>query len=488
MEKPLLDVLGLDINSLSLQDSSSGRDVPLSSYMSHLSSLTLSSLESTERPALAQSSHSVLLALQALATRSYRSLIESQGYLSSLNTQLALLATNSRALHDAVLAVDEDVQRFSRSYSKNNSNELLQRRSNALLLARNADRLSDILELPSLVSTAISATGTSGTTGTMVSGSSASGSAGYSSALDLHAHVKRLHHLYSNSSLVSSVASQTEEAMQRMTVNIVTSLRSPNLKLAGAMRMIGWLRRVAPDLEDKTRGRIIRPGEGGLGAVLLVCRLANLTTLLGALEPLRELADHESAARVSKGKSSRASSQTNESPWSSGQHTERYLKRYIEIFREQSFAIISMYRNIFPGFTPDERPDTAKREVPSESRTQDLGPLNPIPPPLSTFPLHLVQLLTDTLHYYLPNIRDGAARESLLTQVLYCARSLGRLGGDFSPLLASLGSTARGGGGQGQGDDDDLASWVEVVKKHRDLAGRLDQLASGLGSSGSVKG
>ena len=487
MEKYLLDLLGLDLNSPLLQESWSSRDAPFSSYISHLSGLTLSSLESTERQALAQSSHSVFLALQALATRSYRSLIESQGCLSSLDTQLELLTTSSKALHDAVPAVDEDVQRFSRAYGKNHSNGLLQRRSNALLLTRNADRLSDILELPSLVSTAVSSsTGTSGTTGTMVSGSSASSSAGYSSALDLHVHVKRLHHLYSNSSLVSSVASQTEEAMQRMTVNIITSLKSPNLKLAGAMRMIGWLRRVAPDLEDKNHGRTIRPGEGGLGAVLLVCRLANLTTLLGALEPLRELADHESATRVSKGSSSRAGAQTDESPWSSGQHTERYLKRYIEIFREQSFAIISMYRNIFPGSAPDERPDTAKREAPSESRTPDLGPLHPIPSPLSTFPLHLVQLLTDTLRCYLPNVRDGAARESLLTQVLYCARSLGRLGGDFSPLLASLGSIAKGGQEQ-EGDGDDLAPWVEVVKKHRDLAGRLDQLASGLGSSGSVK-
>jgi hypothetical protein len=30
-----------------------------------------------------------------------------------------------------------------------------------------------------------------------------------------------------------------------------------------------------------------------------------------------------------------------------GQQTDRYLKRYIEIFREQSFAIVSLYKNIF---------------------------------------------------------------------------------------------------------------------------------------------
>ena len=77
-------------------------------------------------------------------------------------------------------------------------------------------------------------------------------------------------------------------------------------------------------------------------------------------------------------------------------------------------------------------------------------------------------------------MRDKSSRESLLTQVLYCAGSLRRLGGDFSFLIAEL-----------EGDDGDEsdeeeegegsgAEWVEVMRKHRVLAGKLESLASGV--------
>jgi len=185
--------------------------------------------------------------------------------------------------------------------------------------------------------------------------------------------------------------------------------------------------------------------------------------MLDALEPLRELADQESEqirVTIPKQKDSNGA-------WASGQQTERYLKRYIEIFREQSFAIISMYKSIFPS----EEQVKGLSDGPKTA-----GFLLPMPSALSTFPLHLIELLSETLRLYLPNVRDKGSRESLLTQVLYCAGSLGRLGGDFSMVLASLVDT----------DEDGGEEWAEVIKKHRVLAGRLELLASGVGAhSGS---
>lgn len=70
-----------------------------------------------------------------------------------------------------------------------------------------------------------------------------------------------------------------------------------------------------------------------------------------------------------------------------------------------------------------------------------------------------------TLRRYLPNVKDQPTRDSLLTQVLYCAGSLGRLGGDFGILLASMDA-----GQQAE------AEWVEVVKRHRHMAGRLESI------------
>ena len=203
-----------------------------------------------------------------------------------------------------------------------------------------------------------------------------------------------------------------------------------------------------------------------LGAIFLICRLANLVSTLEALDPLRELADQETQRRTS-GKDTEPTS------WSDGQQTDRYLKRYIEIFREQSFAIVSLYKNIF-GSEQSESDlagsglrgaDAKAKSLSSSQSTRPDDPLQRLPPALTTFPMHLVQLLTDTMRTYLPNVRDKSSRESLLTQLLYCAASLGRLGGDFGMILTELSS-----------EEDVGYEWEEVMRKHRALAGRLEQM------------
>ena len=439
-------------------------------YLNRLSTLPLASLTSTEPQSLAQSSHSTLLSLQSLSARSNPAIVASSHHLSSLCTSLPQLAADAESLRIELPKFDEQAVAFSEKYSRSAENEVLDRRKKALLMARNVDRLSDILDLPTLLASAISSSTAQG----------ASNTVNYASALDLHSHIKRLHLLYQDSELVSSIYQQTDKAMQEMTSNLIASLRSQNIKLAAGMRTIGWLRRVAPELDGNSSNR-----EGTLGALFLVCRLATLVSMLSALDPLRDLADQETAIRLRESNYT-AKKSTNDA-WSGGQQTERYLKRYIEIFREQSFAIISMYKSIFPG--PDTNPASEDlglrfktlglRSVSAPQSTaptqQEKDPLTPFPSALSTFPLHLVGLLTETLKEYLPNVRDKASRESLLTQVLYCAGSLGRLGGDFSLLLADL----------GQDDDEEDPEWVEVMKKHRILAGKLESLASG---GGSVRG
>ena len=345
-----------------------------------------------------------------------------------------------------------------------------------MLLAKNADRLTDILDLPALLSSAIASSAST-------PGSSASSStSNYSSALDLNAHIKRLHLLYPESYLVKSIFDQAEGIMQGMTTNLIMTLRVQGIKLAAGMRTIGWLRRVAPELSSTgSKVAMTRDVEDlGLGGLFLVCRLTNLVLMLDALEPLRELADQESERRLQERENKELLKGAG-TAWSGGQQTERYVKRYIEIFREQSFAIISMYKSIFPAATssmvngdgvklpPSLQPTST---VPNGNREEVHDPLRPLPSTLSTFPLHLIDLLMTTLKQYLPNIQDQGSRESLLTQVLYSAGSLGRLGGDFSMLLASLGDSDE--------DEEEQREWVEVTQKHRELAGRLELLANGV--------
>ncbi|KAB5563523.1 Dor1-like family-domain-containing protein [Coniochaeta sp. 2T2.1] len=394
-------------------------------YLGTLASKPLSSLATTEPQALSQTSHYLLLSLQSLSKKSHKPIIDSATHHATLRTSLPALAASANDLRNAIPKLDDSVVKFSTTYNKSADNDVLARRKQAMLLSRNVERLVDVLELPTYLTSAIT-----------------SQPPNYASALDLNGHIRRLHSLYPTSPLVSSISASADEAMRLMASNLLQSLKSPSLKLAASLRTISFLRRLLPDLVSSPLPSS-HSSERVLGGLFLVSRLATLTTQLEALAPLRDLADQERARQKTIGANN---------TWSGGQQTERYLKRYVEIFREQSFAIVSMFRSIFPsadGAANGEKGDG----------------LEPLPSGLSTFPLYLVDMLMETLRTYLPTVKDQASRDSLLTQVLYCASSLGRLGGDFGLFLAGL-DVGR------DGEDE----WVEVVKRHRLLAGRLESI------------
>ncbi|KAF2174861.1 Dor1-domain-containing protein [Zopfia rhizophila CBS 207.26] len=465
-------------------------DTIAKSYLERLTTLPLAALTTSEQQSLSQSSQSILRNLQSLSKRSHKPIISSTDHLSSLSSILPKLGYNAAEIYSSLPALETSASQFSTKYSRSGENEILERRRKAMLLARNIDRVSDILDLPTLLSSAISS---STSTVSQPTSSSTTTNANYASALDLHAYIKRLHTLYPNSSLIDNLSRQAEREMRAMTTNLISSLQSPGIKLAGAMRTIGWLRRVAPELDDKKNARI-GSGEGTLGALFLVCRLGCLVGMLEALDPLRDLAEQETSRRLSGCGGGKAGG------WQGGQQTERYLKRYIEIFREQSFAIISMYKSIFPSALPAPGSVPDSEETAPEVKAVEEGqgnPLQPTPSALATFPLHLVDLLFETLQIYVPNVQDRSSRDSLLTQVLYCAGSLGRLGGDFSMMIAILEEDLREeieNDGQASGfekrgrEDGDVEvkeleeEWVEVMKKHRVQASRLELLASGVGT------
>ncbi|CAK7218196.1 hypothetical protein SCUCBS95973_003403 [Sporothrix curviconia] len=479
-------------------------------YLASLAARPLSSLQSEEPLKLSQASHSLQLALQGLAKKSYQPVLASAARHESLRTALPQLAASTAELRKAIPALDDEALRFSTTYragktmtttaaaattatasvndisSKRGKGDVLARRRQALLLARNVERLVDVLELPPLLASSV-----------------ATAPVNYASALDLNGHIRRLHALFPDSPLVRSVANEADESMRATAASLILSLKAPGLKLAASLRTISWLRRVLPDLEaaaaavtsEATQAHAQGTGgsrahhdaaaqERALGALFLVCRLATLTATLDALAPLRELADQERSRQKTIGAGH---------AWSGGQQTERYLKRYIEIFREQSFAIVSMFRSVFPAplgplgplgaaaapdvssSSSDDAASTLKSKYSrgeSSLNRDDKGttkpeddPLEALPPALATFPLHLVDMLLNTLREYLPVVRDQASRDSLLTQVLYCAGSLGRLGGDFGLFLATL-----------DVGEDAEAEWVEVVRRHRQLAGRLESI------------
>nr|POE62827.1 conserved oligomeric golgi complex subunit 8 [Quercus suber] len=450
-------------------------------YLDRLGTLSLADLTTTEPSSLLHASQFHLRNLQALAKRSHKAVIESSSQLDQLTSLLPDLNTQIAVLQDELPALDSAATTFAAKYDRSTENAVLDRRKRALLLSRNVDRVSDVLDLPSLLSSTIATAQTSSTA--TVSSSTTS----YASALDLQAHIKRLYGLYPQSELVGEMLKEAEGEMQNLTTILITSLQSPTLKLAGAMRLSGWLRRIAPDLAEDDYGQVktsatstkaldlsvnAASADGALGNLFLVCRLCTLYSTLEALEPLRELADQETSRRTEPQTKQSANGST------SGTQSERYVKRYVEIFREQSFNIVSMYKSIFPSGLPTS--ESEDRAMPADDA------LLPLPSPLASFSLHLVDMLTATLREYLPNIQDKQARESLLTQVLYCAGSLGRMGADFGMMISMLADDEEVEAealkdDADRAEDDEKPEWVHVMEKHRIQAGRLEVLARGVG-------
>ena len=472
-------------------------DALVSSYTSRLCSLSAAALTSTEPEALDHESHSSLRSLQALAKRSYKSINASAESLSRLQSTLPQVASSAQTLQSSLPGLEESSFSFSQKYGKPSENPVLNRRRKAMLLSENVERVSDILEIPTLLSSIVSTSATAGIGST--TGSASSATANYASALDLYAHTKRLQRLHPESNLIRSIADQAEDAMKGLAVNLIAALRSQSLKLAAAMRLVSLLRRVAPELDDPagSPSKTWTSNEGSFGALFLVCRLANLTTMLDALEPLRELADQETVDR--KARSSQNPARDDPNAWA-GQQTERYLKRYIEVFREQCFAIVSMCKSVFsiggePTTATDTQVASAKLPTMPAGTGAQPGPedieaedaIQKLPSTLSTFIFHLVEMLMETLGEYLPNVQDQSSRNSLLTQVLYCASSLGRHGGDFGMMLALLQEeTDEDSQSPDDRDSDAMTTqpqeWIEVMKRHRVQASRLELLASGVGT------
>lgn len=402
MAEALRDLLGLDAPS----------DAADLEFLEYLESLSLESVLSSEPQALAQISQSMLRSIQALSKRSHKYMVNSAIRHSSLQETIRDLDLRACELTATVPRLDAEAERFSRSLSKSGGSQILAQRKEALHLLENSERIVDLLELPALLLSAVTAS-----------------PLGYSTSLDLYGHIRRLSSLYPESELVRSVRLQADDAIRQLAIDLITSLTTPNLKLAAALRTTGWLKRIVPELVPDL------PAGDSLPAVFLICRFSNLITTLEALNPLRELADEERRRQHSAGQS-----------WSGGQQTERFLKRFIEVFREHSFNIISISKNAGGCAGPE-----------TGSGIDNLGS---IPPVLSAFPMHLVGMLLEILRTYLPVVKDQASRESILTQVLYCAGSLGRLGADFGMLIPSIG----------------VAEWPDLIKRHRLLAGRLESV------------
>ncbi|KAI7907238.1 Dor1-like family-domain-containing protein [Cokeromyces recurvatus] len=197
----------------------------------------------------------------------------------------------------------------------------------------------------------------------------------YSEAMDLASHVRLLQVRYPLS-IVKGIQQEVQASSDLMLVQLISHLRKP-IRLAAAMNVVGFLRRM--DVFDT---------EIELRMVFLRSRHDFLQQRLARIK--RDISED------SRQKSSDAF---------------EYLKRFMDVMREQLFEIGTQYISIFSNEQSTLLPD---------------------------YMIHVIELIKTTLNTYLPMIEDSSSLSSILTQLQYCGMSLGRIGLDFRHIFVHL--------------------------------------------------
>ena len=343
-----------------------------SSYLSYLTSLSQAQM-ATQSSTLASELQSVNASLTALALReSHTFTASTAGVLDAVPD----IASTLDSLQAKIPVIDQ-----AATFQPAKLHSIAQSRKEAALLDRNENRLQDLLDMPGLIRTCVS-------------------SGYYSEATDLSLHLHRVQARHPASELLKRLIEEANEYMQRMALQLLTLLNTP-LKLAMALKVVGFLRRTGSFEEDELR------------FLFLKGRYDNLVDTWAALEPLRDQPD-------------------------------RYVKKYVETFREQVFAIITQYNSVF-----------ATNE--DAEGTQSAFSTNLLP----HFSQRVVVHLVNTVKEFIPRIPSQSTRNTLLTQLLYTSQSMARVGCDFiSLVIGTFGSEEE---------------WSDIVKSQRQMARKLDK-------------
>lgn len=226
---------------------------------------------------------------------------------------------------------------------------IVEDRRKALHVLEHQNVLVDLLEIPQLMETCV-------------------WNGYYAEAMDLASHARLLAVRYPVP-IVQSIQKQVQQSADLMLVQLLAHLRRP-IKLAAAMNVIGHLRRMDA-FETETELRVI----------FLRCRHDFLMQRLDRIKVT--------------------------------ENAFEYLKRYIDIMREQMFEIATHYTSVF-----------------SQHEQQTIMIL-------SDYMVQLIGHMKSTLEHHLGAIDDTSALASLLTQLQYCGMSLGRIGLDFRHMFVA---------------------------------------------------
>ena len=364
----------------------------LSSFLAELPNSPLGTLLSTPQSLTAQS-HTLTSSLTSLTHTSYSTFLSLHTTTNSLRSSLTSLSSSLETLIDESLPALEGA---AKEFKERSGPEVLGERTKARVVLEQHDKLRDLLDVPVLIDTCVR-------------------NGMYSEALSLASHVSSSLVTLSPPSnplpLAISLNASISHSLRTMLSILLATLREPGpaRKLPALWKAVNFIRRMEVLEEDELALAFLSGRSDCLNVAL-----ASLGRDYGVVGPSEE---GKSVARRDS---------------SDAEDVARFLRKYIDTWREGVYDIITQYTTIFLERAASASTTPSQPLKPTATTSHAL--LHTL---ITTYATHaLTSLLLPTLQRHLA--RTPSALPSLLTQLTYCATAFARVGLDFRGILESL--------------------------------------------------
>ncbi|KAF8634959.1 hypothetical protein AX15_000685 [Amanita polypyramis BW_CC] len=432
-------------------------------YLSHLTTLPLDSLLD-EPSALQTQSHHVTSSLSSLIHTAYPTFLSLHDTTRALRSSLSSLSNSLDSLIDNSLPTLD----ASATSWRDKTESLLDERKRARIVLEQHDKLRDLLDIPVLMETCVR-------------------NGYFAEALSLKNHVQSLVAAHIERSrkaidkgkdkevsddkiqvqppeILSSVLSEVHYAIDQMHLSLLQTLHDPTKKLPALWKSVNFLRKMdafhdvrCNEEEDhdvinegRTRipdpeGNFILSSEEQLALVFLTGREACFKSVL---DTLRRDVERVTSLLEEHGNVKDESNFSRKKDVISAGDRERddlarYLKKYIESWREGVYDIVTQYSTIFLErlFQLDTHTHTANNTQSNHKLSLSPSTKKLIPrlhELVTTYAMHalsthLLPVLTRSF-----SLLSMSLLSSLLTQLTYCATAFSRVGLDFRSILAGI--------------------------------------------------
>lgn len=396
-------------------------------YLSKLTEFSLPKLYA-EPTTLQTQSHHLTSSLTSLTHTSYPTFLSLHRTTTALTNSLESLASSLSSLLDTSLPALEE----SAANWKDRTEEVLRERGRAKVVLDQHDKIRDLLDIPLLIDACVR-------------------NGYFAEALSLATHAKSIaaSSAFQDKSpplILQSVLSEVHTSVTQMLISLLATLYEPNRKLPALWKAVNFLRKMdgfgpsspfASSSSSQAKIQVYLSSEDIVSAedeisseeqIALAFLIGRESCLKSTLETCGS-----DVTRLTKDPERMLDDRDKED-------LARYLKTYVDAWREGAYDIIMQYTTIFL-----ERSSTRNGSVSSPTTP------SPVHQDRETIRLHslITTYASHALNTHLLPILSPALPKlslnllsSLLTQLTYCATAFGKVGMDFRSVLSVLFSSA----------------------------------------------